>query len=164
MNPRFAERPRGNSKSREQTRRAAPLTIVPSEGWDGRDFPGSCERPVVPPLLYQEEARDSIPKSAVFPVRSRMAFEIPVLHFRERVRIGPAFVLHLINEYGQGGTRPRVSNNPLPGGIPVQLRQQCWQVSGQLFPLLGRQRTNGRFDFLNRIHLGGPAYPNLHVK
>src|SRR5579863_9244637 len=124
MNHRSEKRLPGNSKSREQTRRAAPRATVPSEGWDERDFLGTCEKPPVRRILSREEARGRLPRSAVSPGRSRLPIKVLVLDFRERVRILSAFGSHLINECGKGGTRSRVSNNSLPGGIPVQLRQQ----------------------------------------
>lgn len=58
--------------------------------------------------------------------------------------------LRFIQQFLQGGTRSRIANNPLPFRVPIQFRHQGGQVLRQPLPVLGRERPDGRFDFLNR--------------
>ncbi len=150
-----------DSASHGQTRSADRGAGAPDADRDALDSRGIAEGLPVPLPLPPGPAPGRGARSRLCPGSSRGALEIAVLDFRKRLGVPLELSLEPIDQGGQCRARARVANNPLPGGVSIQFGQQLWQIFRQLAPLLGRKRSDGRCDFLNRAHGGKiPSCPS----
>ena len=142
---------RGNPRLPELTIHGGPCATVPSGGRDELDFYGTWHAPHVPPPLFPTAIRDKASRTALSRVTSRARVKVRFLDFGKGVWITPVFRLDVIHQSGQGGSGTSIADNPLPGGITVQLGEQLRHLRNQFLPLRRRKISDRPGDFLNCV-------------
>src|SRR5207247_1164587 len=106
-----------------------------------------------PPPLCPVAVSGRAAKSRPYLGKSRVRVEVSVPYLRKRVRVSLKLGFDPIYQGRESGARAAVADYFFPRCIAVQFWHQSRQVLGQLLPVIGRERTDGRLDFLNRAHV-----------
>jgi hypothetical protein len=146
------EQRRGSRGLYEQTRSVGHCGGVRGGGLGGQDSPENAGRLGGQRAECPQAGRDRAARIGLCLATSRVSLEVRIRDFREGVGVFPQLGFDFVTQCRQSRSRTRVADNALPGRIPVQLRQQCWQGRRQFPPFLRRERLDGLANLLYRAH------------
>lgn len=153
--------PHDSRASRAPTRNDDQPADVPNAGWDAPDLARICGKHPQPPTGFAGAKPNSVSKNLLSRENSRGTLKFRFRDCGKGFRIQATRRLNLIAESRKRRTRTRIAKNCFPPTFPSQFRQHAGQILSQLPPLIGRERTDARFDFLNSTH--GTKLPRAEV-
>ncbi len=143
---------RDTSESHARTKLSDRFADVPDANSGGLVLRKTCGKSDARPVESRAAVARKIARRPVCREKSHVPFELRIRRLRASGRIPLILRLSLIQQRAQSRTWTRITNQTLPGRIPIQFRKQRGQLGHEGFTFGRRQFSDGSGDLLHCAH------------